>query len=146
MQPIVLLVLTALIANSSGCDFLMYGTGPHPRNPHYAFGFSNATVADINDVCVDWVESERAWHDSAGIIAPGSNKRNNGEPDPIPQKGTISWKTVDGKVHRQEVLIASQIPHIARFSGDIWFKITDAGVQVIPMTLAQEEEMTHPFP
>ena len=64
-----LVILTIILSLSGGgCDFLIYGFGPHPRWPRYAIGFSNATLDKIDQVRLDWKIGGEEYDETAGII------------------------------------------------------------------------------
>ena len=67
----------------------------------------------------------------------GAEKSDHEETNPIPIRGTVSWRSMDGVTHRQDVEIARTIRDVPGFDGTIWFKITPNEVEVHPVTDAE---------
>ena len=112
--------------------------GPHPRFPNYSIGFANSTVEELNEVRADWEVGGHQYGTTVGVLVPAARGENGPAPDPIPPQVTVSWRTPDGQLHHQTVKVAERVKNITFFSGVIWLKITDQGVQVVPLT---EEQM-----
>lgn len=62
-------------------------------------------------------------------------------PDPIPPAATVVWKTPDGKEHRQTLEVPKNICDDAFWTGTIWFKFTDKGVEVVPLSRADMHKL-----
>ena len=115
----------------------------------YAIGFANATAEELSRVGATWTANGKTLRESAGILVPTGYKEFNEEPDPIPGRAEVSWRTPDGRDHQQQVEVASRIPNLAAFSGTIFFKITDGGVQLVPLTNAERDRLADehkPYP
>jgi hypothetical protein len=102
--------------------------------PEYSLGFYNDTGTQITDSRADWHADGIAHFDGGGVLSPGADKVSHRDPRPIPSKTTVTWKTVDGKAHIQEVEVAKLVADPPKFSGTIYFKFTaDDHVTVIPL-------------
>jgi hypothetical protein len=95
----------------------------------------------MTEVHSRWHENDFDYHDGAGKLSAGATKITSMAPDPIPRQVTITWRTHDGKAHEQTLQVAANVPHIDSFSGTIFFKITDAGVVLVPLTDKQIEDL-----
>jgi len=133
-------LLTALILFlCAGCGSSLFYSGPHARSPEYAIGFANQTKEQLSDVEAEWVINGVKYNPGAGMLPPGfGGKEYRYAPDPIPPAATVVWKTSDGKEHRQTLVIPKEIRDDATWTGTIWFKFTDKGVEVVPLS---REEM-----
>ena len=121
-----------------GCGSSMFDSGPHARSPEYAVGFANRTKEQFSGVESEWVINGVKYNPGAGRLAPGSEKEYEYAPDPIPPAATVVWKTPDGKEHRQTLEVPKRIREDASWTGTLWFKFTDTGVEVVPLS---REEM-----
>jgi hypothetical protein len=116
---------------------------PTPRNPPYSIGFYNATNQRLDEVFARWSVKGFPWLAGAGILSPdpqhyGQGASSDFQPDPIPQSVTLTWKTPDGQRHERLMAVAEKVKDLKGFAGTIYFKFTDAGWVVVPLT---DEEM-----
>jgi len=131
---VLVLVVSSVPGVAAGCD-------ARKAEPGYSIGFYNDTDATLTNTRADWHANGAAHHEEAGFLSPHAEKASDGEPQPIPEKANINWKTADGKVHSREVEIAKLIANPRQFSGTIYFKFTaDGGVTVVPLTYADERK------
>lgn len=119
----------------------LYGVGPHPRWPQYAVGFANRTGEQLSGVESEWVINGVKYNPGAGILAPGAEKEYNDAADPIPPSVSVVWKTPDGKEHRQTLDVPKDIRDDAAWTGTIWIKFTDKGVEVLPLSRAEMHKL-----
>ena len=125
-----------------GCGSSFFDSGPHARSPEYAIGFSNQTKEQFSDVEAEWVINGVKYNPGAGMLPPGfGGKEYRYAHDPIPPAATVVWKTPDGKEHRQKVEVPKNIRDDPTWTGPIWFKFTDKGVEVIPLSKRQMDKM-----
>ena len=124
-----------------GCGSLNFGSGPHSRWPEYSIGFSNRTKEEFSGVEAEWEINGVKYNPGAGILVPGGKAEYEYVPDPIPPAATVVWKTPDGKEHRQTLEIPKKIRDDAFWTGTIWFKFTDKGVEIIPLSKKQMDRM-----
>ena len=117
-----------------GCGSSIFDSGPHARWPDYAMGYANRTKGTLSDVGAHWKWKGQDYEWGGGEFGLGTIKQYHGAPDPIPASALVTWKTPDGKQHSQTVEVAEKIPNISWWAGTIWFKITDNGVEVIPLS------------
>src|SRR6185437_14110786 len=115
MQQALISLVVLLCVNSSGCDFLVYGFGPHPRSPRYSFGFSNAMRERIDDVELKFVAAGHEYLIQPGVLIVEARKEWYGMPDPIPARGTVSWRTADGTIHHEEIAVADRVKDLHGF-------------------------------
>jgi len=66
-------------------------------------------------------------------------------PDPIPPEITVIWKTADGAEHRQDMVVAKNIRDIATWTGTVWFKFADKGVETVPLSKEQMHKLAQEF-
>jgi len=116
---------------------------PTPRKPPYAIGFYNASNQQLGEAFVRWSANGFPWIAGGGGLAPDRDHRGHGstdefQPDPIPGKVTLIWKTPDGQRHEQVMAVAEKVRDIKHFTGTIYFKFTDNGWLVVPLS---DEEM-----
>lgn len=115
----------------SGCEALLYDSGPHPRWPRYAMAFANDTDRDMHDVRAEWSLKGHIYVSRAGYLSVGAQSRDNEEMDPIPPAVTVYWTTPDNVEHHQPLDVAARIRNITWFSGTIWFKFDDNHVELL---------------
>ena len=127
------LVSLLLLCNLVGCNHDIGIFRSNRRVPPYRIGFKNATTEMLKGVRFDWDGGTESYNDQAGSLGVGSTKQADSEPDPIPERVTVSWETL-GKEHEKVVAVASQIKDIGHFAGTIWFRFTRDGVEVVPIT------------
>jgi hypothetical protein len=134
IEQLTWLILIWASLGCGGCRWLMYGSDPAaPRLPWYSIAFANDSDALLKNVHADWtLRDGRPYRADCGILAVGAEARDNEQPD-IPAQVVVSWKTPGGREHRQMVEVAKKIPNIGSFNGGVWFKITDAGVELVIM-------------
>lgn len=135
-----LLGLSVLLLNL-GCVSSLLGSGPHARWPFYAIGFANRTSELLSDVRSEWVANGVKYAPSAGFLGTNSTKEDNEAPDPIPESATVIWKTPDGKEHRQTLIVAKKIKNISTWTGTVWFKFTEKGVEVVPLSKKEMDDL-----
>lgn len=135
-------ILTAFIVLLCvGCGSSMFDLGPHSRWPQYSIGFANRTKEQFSGVEADWVINGVKYTPDAGMLAPGSEAQYRFAPDPIPPAATVVWKTPDGKEHSQKLEVPKDIRSDPTWKGTIWFKFTDKGVEVIPLSKKQMDDL-----
>lgn len=140
-QMTTFLLLTLLAWSFPGCGPLLLDAGPHARSPEYAIGFANRTPVEYTEVRVEWTSGGVKYSPSAGRLSTDSRKEDNEAPDPIPDSATVVWKTPNGKEHRQTVIVAKKIKNIATWTGTVWFKFTDNGVEVVPLSKKEMDDL-----
>lgn len=118
------------------------------REPEYDWGFYNATTKPLNEVAIDCVINGIAYHDGDPDPLPPDLKHEGDStirtwgPDPMPARVTVSWRTADGKKHKQDVEVASTIQDLGHFTGIVYFKFTpEGGVKVVPIPQALFDSM-----
>jgi len=135
-------IFTALIVFLCvGCGSSFFDSGPHARRPEYSIGFANRTKELYSGVGSEWVINGVKYAPGAGMLGPGSEKEYRYAPDPIPPAATVVWKTPDGKEHRQKVELPKNIRDDATWTGTIWFKFIDKGVEVAPLSRAEMHKL-----
>ena len=71
---------------------------------------------------------------SAGYLAPGSGKADDGVQGPLPESAVVEWLSDDGVAHKETVPVRSAVP--PSFKDDVlWFEISGTGavtVRVLP--------------
>ena len=107
------------------------------RHPYYRWGLTNGGSESVRDV--DF-HAGREFAGS-GEVRPGLGAATNGPGfNPIPEVGTITWESLDGTKHQQQVVIAKNVPDIEHFKGTIFFRFDGKEWQVRPMTDAEERQ------
>lgn len=135
-------ILTAFIVFLCvGCGSSIFDSGPHARRPEYAVGFANRTKEQFSDVKAEWSINGAKYSPAAGRLAPGSEKEEGDAADPIPPAATVVWKTPDGKEHRQTLDVPKNIRDDPSWTGTLWFKFTDKGVEVVPLSRAEMHKL-----
>ncbi len=129
----------------AGCGHLFYGSESHPRWPNYAVGFANRTKAELSGVSAIWTWRGIDYSMPCGRLNVGSTAEDFEAPDPIPPEITVIWKTADGKEHRQDMVVAKKIPNIVTWTGTVWFKFTEIGVEVVPLSKEQMHKLAQEF-
>ena len=107
------------------------------RHPYYFWGLTNGGPESIRNV------DFRSGHEFASTTAieTGLVSKTNGPGfNPIPEVGTITWDSLDGTKHQQQVVIAKNVPDIEHFKGTIFFRFDGKEWQVRPMTDAEERQ------
>jgi hypothetical protein len=105
-----------LLASLAGCG------------PKYVAGFYNATNGLLTDV--EYLDSPGMG--KAGDLSPYLTAQFSRKHSRIPDFGVMTWRTPNGVVHCVTVPIRSGVPNPGSFDGDIWFVITDSGIEVRP--------------
>lgn len=136
LQVLIFFWLIPYIWNTS-----LYGVGPRPRWPEYAIGFANRTKEQFSGVESEWVINGTKYNPGAGILEPGSEKEYEYAADPIPPAVTVVWKTPDGKEYSQKLEVPKKIRDDATWTGTLWFKFTERGVEVIPLSRAEMHKL-----
>src|SRR5690606_4117607 len=105
------------------------------HTPAYGIGVKNATKITFDDVAIEYpTENGEMYRATFGVLVEGRYNKRSFEPNPIPQRATVSWRTPDGKLHKRDVVVADRVPDIRSFKGTVWFKISAEDVTVVPMT------------
>ena len=103
----------------------------------YATQLQNATLRPMTDVGIRWnangkeVRQEVAFFGSC--VENGSGPYFDLCPEPIPETVMARWRTEDGNKHAKSVPVASRIPDIQSFTGDVVFKFYDDDVAIVPV-------------
>jgi hypothetical protein len=85
----------------------------------YNVVIKNVGKLDIEDAHVTYGQFR-----SVGGFLPAGLYAGHGHPDqPIPNRATVEWRTLDGQMHRKDVEVKELVPK--RFRGDIQFEIAD---------------------
>lgn len=126
---------------SSGCVELSHDSGWHVRSPEYEIGFANRSSLFLTEVTAEWDDGAKKRALDVGKLRQGSIATVSDAPDPIPTTATALWTTPEGKIHRQNVVVAKKIQDIATWTGTIWFKFTDDGVEVVPLSKKQMDDL-----
>jgi hypothetical protein len=135
-------LLTALVVFLCvGCGSSLFDSEPHPRRPMYSIGFANRTKELFSGVEAEWLINGVQYAPGAGMLGPGSEKEYEYAADPIPPAATVVWKTPDGKEHRQKMEVPKNIRDDAFWTGTVWFKFTDKGVEVVPLSNEQMHKL-----
>ena len=124
-----------------GCGSSFFDSGPHARSPEYAVGFANRTNEQFSGVKAEWLINGVKYTPGAGMLAPGSTAEDRYAAGPIPPAATVIWKTPDGKEHRQTLEVPKKIREDATWTGTLWFKFTDKGVEVVPLSNEQRHKL-----
>lgn len=124
-----------------GCGSSMFDSGPHSRSPEYSIGFANRTKEQLSGVESEWAINGIKYTPDAGMLGPGSEKQYRFAPDPIPPAATVVWTTPDGKEHYQKFEIPKNIRDDAFWTGTIWFRFSDKGVEIIPLSKKQMDDL-----
>ena len=122
------LILIGLAASTQGC-----------AQPIYGFGVYNAASAKIHEVSIEYRLGHRVHKEYFGSIGKGGQPTINGNPRPIPRRFIVSWNPENGPARSVQV----DRPHIKdedKFDGYVWFRISDAGVTVLTMTMDEETD------
>jgi hypothetical protein len=101
---------------SLGCS------GDHPK---YGVVVRNLTPNGITRAQVSYGQ----FRSIPASLQPGRFSRYGLVPEPIPDQATVEWDTSDGLHHKKEVAVKPLLP--ARFSGELIFRITEAGEVVV---------------
>ncbi len=135
-------ILTAFIMFLCvGCGSSMFDSVPHARWPNYAIGYADRTSGRLSAVGVHWRWKGKDYEWGGGEFDVGTVKQFGDAPDPIPPAATVIWKTPDGKEHRQKLEIPKNIRDDATWTGTVWFKFTDKGVEVVPLSRADMHKL-----
>jgi len=143
-NSMILLVQFLCLLTVTGCNWGRPDWLTPVRNPEYSFGFYNATKGDLDYVKAEWQAVGHPWRAGGGHVSSGIGATDAFEPDPIPDRVTLSWTTPDGIAHKRDVAVASKVDNINHFTGTIWIKfvdLTDDGFRVIPMTKAETDSL-----
>lgn len=135
----------ALAIALTGCGPSLFDSEHHPRWPNYAVGFANRTKTKLNDVSASWTWHGVKYSMPCGRLNVGSTAEDFEAPDPIPLEITVIWKTADGAEHRMNMEVAETIPDITTWTGTVWFKFTDDGVEMVPLSKKQMHKLAQEF-
>ncbi len=132
---------TLIVLIFCGCGAIGSTSGPNRRIPNYAFGFANRTQDQLTDVRCQWTFDDTKLTMTCGRLGHDSKKQYRDAPDPIPPSVSVIWKTPDGKEHSQIAEVPKSIRDDATWTGTLWFKFTDQGVDVIPLSKKQMDDL-----
>ena len=101
-------------------------------SPIYGFGVFNASSDEIYAVSIEYRLGSRTHTEYFGSIGSHGYTSIDGNPRPIPKRYTVKWAG-----HCEQVDLP-KIKDEDKFYGDVWFRISDAGVTIVPMTMDEE--------
>jgi len=117
-----------------------------PAKMPYDIGFRSVGKGNLDEVELRWAANGRDYMAGAGFLSPGGTKTNGltNHPPPIPEKATLTWKSPDGKHHKEEVAIRALVPDPNHFYGTIWIKFMPDGTpKVKPMSWDEMRAMQY---
>jgi len=97
----------------------------------------NATLRQMRNVSICWNVNGEEVRQEAGYL-PSCLENNAAaifglSPEPIPQTVMARWRIEGENEHEKIVPVASRIPNIQSFTGDIVFKFHEDDVVIVPV-------------